>query len=258
MSKHSICFAPHLVSRGLALQTQEGVRIGLVVADSEILIYSPTPKLIEAGSQSEEKPNAIRITENAAEELAVACGAVVEALPSVQEVGLDVASEQIIEATKADLKENPPRQFDLARLERVFNYKLEFVEFSIAHYKLNTRSVPLSAELLGLANANLQQRFRNTFRVFEAGAPFRFKIKDPADAQKEIELTENCLANKPTKCGKKYLIPLGVIVLRTTLFRNVSSPTSKAKVARLKVLVELYATKVGEAISAKIGETRAD
>lgn len=249
---------PALELRGLALQTQKGVRVGLVVADSEVLVYSPTPKLIEAGSKSEEKPNAIRITENGAEDLAIACGAVEAEVPAQgQEVGLDVASERVIEETKADLKENPPRQFDLARLERVFNYKLEFVEFSISHYKLNTRSVPLSAALLGLTDANLQQRFHNTFRVFQAGAPFRFKVEDPTDVQQQIELTEKWLSDQADELRKDYFIPLGSSSYGN-LIQKRRKPEFEAKVARLKKLVELYATKVREAIGEKIGETRAE
>src|SRR5262249_29725553 len=105
---------PALESRGLDIQTQKGVRIGLVVADAEVMVYSTTPQLIEAGSTSEEKPNAIRITENGAQELAIACGALKEtSLPIEQEVGRDIASAASIEKIKADLKENPPRQFNL-------------------------------------------------------------------------------------------------------------------------------------------------
>src|SRR5690349_21379920 len=55
---------PALASRGVELQMQKGVRIGLVVADSELLVYSPTPRLIESDSDSDERPNAIRISEH--------------------------------------------------------------------------------------------------------------------------------------------------------------------------------------------------
>src|SRR5271166_6005528 len=103
---------PALESRARFLQTQKGVRIGLVVADSDVLVYSPTPQLIEAGSNSEEKPNAIRISGVSPQGLAFACGASdTSVLGLVQEVGLNTASENAIEKTKADLKENPPRLF---------------------------------------------------------------------------------------------------------------------------------------------------
>ena len=105
------------LSRELGSQTQKGVRIGLVVADSDVLVYSPTPQLIEAGSNSEEKPNAIRITGIGPKESSLACGANdAQVLGLGQEVGLNIASEETVKATKADLEENPPRRFDLVRL----------------------------------------------------------------------------------------------------------------------------------------------
>ena len=39
------------------LRLQEGVRIGLLIADDTVMVYSPVPFLIEAGSKSIEKPN---------------------------------------------------------------------------------------------------------------------------------------------------------------------------------------------------------
>ena len=46
----------------LRLRQQEGLRVGLLVTDERTLVYAPTPLLIEAGSTSEQKPNAIVIS----------------------------------------------------------------------------------------------------------------------------------------------------------------------------------------------------
>jgi hypothetical protein len=46
----------------LELRQQPGLRVGLLVTDQQTLVYSPTPLLIEAGSTSEEKPNAVVIS----------------------------------------------------------------------------------------------------------------------------------------------------------------------------------------------------
>ena len=249
---------PALESRRLAIQMQKGVRIGLVVADAEILIYSPTPRLIESSSTSEEKPNAIRISENGAQEIALACGVGKEAVSAAaQEVGLEVANKSLIEETKADLKENPPRRFDLARLERMFNYKLEFVEFSVANFRLNTRSVSLPAELLGVAQKKLQDRFRNTFRVFETGTPFEFVIPDPADLEHDQRVTEKWLSDEAANLRKEYFIPLG-----SSSYGNLILKRRKAefevKVARLTSLVQSYAKKVQAGIAEKIRSIRDD
>lgn len=242
--------------RGLPLQTQQGVRIGLVIADAEILVFSPTPHLIEAGSKSESAPNAIRITPAAAIDIAQACGAGPEAdVIENQELGLDLVDEAKLTRTKESLKEVPPRKFDLARLERVFNYKLEFVEFSLEHYKLHTRSVPLPAELLGLAEASLKNRIRNTFRVFETGSPFEFELVDPDDSEAKLKITEKWLSDEADRLRKDYFIPLGSKSYGNLILKRLK-PEFESAVARLETLVDSYADKVRETIAEKIKGTR--
>jgi hypothetical protein len=246
---------PALASRGLGLQTQKGVRIGLTIADEEILVYTPTPRLIEAGSTSEQKPNAIRITEQGATDLARACGGGTgkEFILS-QEVGLDFVKDADVRKTKADLQEVPPRRFDLARLERVFNYRLEYVEFSIEHYKLDTRSVRLDPEILGLAEPGIRERFRNTFRVFQAGGSFRFTVPHPAKSEESIELTEKWLSDKAAALRKDYFIPLGSSY--GNLIQKRRKPEFENGVAQLRALVDLYAVRVRETIATEIAVTR--
>ncbi len=59
---------------GFEIRHQPGVRIGLLISDDNILIYSPTPLLIEAGSQQPEKPNAILLKEISLSQVEKACG----------------------------------------------------------------------------------------------------------------------------------------------------------------------------------------
>jgi hypothetical protein len=247
---------PALVARTRVLQTQKGVRIGLVVADSDVLVYSPTPRLIEAGSNSDEKPNAIRITGIGPQELAFACGANdIQVLGLGQEVGLKIADETTVEETKADLEENPPRKFDLVRLERVFNYKLEFVEFSIEQFRLNTRSVSLPARLLGLADKDLKDRLRNTFRLFESGVPFKFEIPDPANPEIKLQVTEKWLADEAARVRNDYFIPLGSSSYGNLILKRKKSDFQK-EVARLRSLLDSYANMVRTSIAAEIQGTR--
>jgi hypothetical protein len=243
-----------LEARHLRLQSADGLRVGLLVSDDQTLIYSPTPLLIEAGSEAPSKPNAILLQPNPAETLAAACGAGEE--PEAVEIGKDFVSEKRLEEVKADLKETPPKQFNLARLERVFNYRLEFVEFSVEHYKLNTRSVPLSPEILGLAEPGLEDRFRNTFRVFQKGAPFRFEVSAPDNPDLKFELTEDWLNDRATELRKEYFIPLGSSSYGNLIQKRLKTEFED-RVADFKDMVELYAEKVREAIGAKIKETRA-
>jgi hypothetical protein len=155
----------------------------------------------------------------------------------------------------------------------VFNYRLEFVEFSVEHYKLKTRSVPLPPELLGLAEKNLQDRIRNTFRVFETGSPFEFKIPDPCPPPPVADLgellpvepqpapdlivTEEWLSKEADRLRKKYFIPLGSAAYGNLILKRLK-PEFEAEVERLKSIVEAYAKEVTSSIKAKIAETRDD
>jgi hypothetical protein len=245
-----------LGNAGHVVQTQRGLRIGLVVADDDVLVYSPTPRIIEGDPQSDESPNAVRLPPGGPARLASACGVPVKGeLPLGQEVGNEVVTEAVLAATTADLQENPPRAFDLSRLERVFNYKLEFVEFSLDQFRLNTRTVPLSAEILGLGSKDLQNRIRNTFRVFEAGTPFEFLIPDPLAPKEPRPVTEKWLIHEANQLRKDYLIPMGVgnygnLILK----RNKGDFVIGAE--RIKTMVTAYAAHVRQEIRGKIAQTR--
>lgn len=248
--------APALVLRARSLQTQRGVRVGLVVADSDVLVYSPTPELIEAGSNSEEKPNAIRITDISPQGIAFACGANdSQVLGMGQEVGLHIVSDEAIEDAKADLKDNPPKRFDLARLERVFNYKLEFVEFSVEGFSLKAKIVELPPSLLGFVEKDLKERLKNRFRVFESGAPFKFTIPDPFDLKVEIDVTEEWITKEADRLRKDFFIPLGSSSYGNLILKRRKMDFLKA-VSRLESIVGSYAVFVKKNIAAKVQETR--
>jgi hypothetical protein len=130
---------------------QPGVRIGLVIADDETLVFSPTPLLIEAGPRQSEniiKPNAVRLGLPPAD-LERDLGAGPDGLAE-QSIGLDKAERAHIERAQQELKENPPQRFDISRCVRVFNARFEFVELSLTGAALERKSVTLPNSLLGI------------------------------------------------------------------------------------------------------------
>jgi hypothetical protein len=48
-------------ARGLMIRRQPGVRIGIIIADDETLIFAPTAALVEAGPNTQGAANAIRL-----------------------------------------------------------------------------------------------------------------------------------------------------------------------------------------------------
>lgn len=247
-----------LESRGLRLQTAEGLRVGLLISDDQTLIYSPTPLLIEEGSEKPDKPNAILLKPNPAQSLAEACGVSSADAPELkQEIGLDCLNTGKLAAVKRDLEENPPKKFELARIERVFNYELQFVEFKVEKFQLTQKTVPLEPGWLGLGDKELKDRFRNTFKLFDGSKNFVFTVPALDDDGKPID-KKTCKLSEETiwdeaKRIRKLLIPLGdygsvILKRKKTQFQK--------QVDRLKMMVEVFSEKVQQQIEAEIATAR--
>jgi hypothetical protein len=205
--------------RGTLLLHQPGIRIGLLIADDLTLIYSPTPLLIEAGSKQPDKPNAIRLETTAIFKVAAACTAGGD--DQSPEIGLDPAKAPDIEAVKKDLEVNPPQPFDVSRAVRVFNSRIQYVEFTFVGYKLSLREALIPPEFLGLADdPQMADRWHNTFRPFKDSEAFRleYTYTDDNGFERDEWVTERSLEKEKHAIKKKYLkdIPSHGTVIRRT------------------------------------------
>lgn len=153
-------------SYGLELRQQRGVRIGLLIADGQTLIYAPTPQLIEAGSIQPEKPNGIAIA-IPLPSVERACGVTPDSNLSQSEVGSEAVTPQAVQQMLDNLEAQPPKPFDLARVQRVFSSRVQFVEFEVLNYRLSGRPIEIPKDLL-VSDEDTQRRLRNTFKLFDA------------------------------------------------------------------------------------------
>ena len=200
----------------LELRHQPGVRLGILISDTETLIYAPTPLLVEAGSRQPEKPNAIVIRDAPLAQVERAMAVDENSLPSDAEIGNHVVAAKQIAEVEKDLKENPPKEFNIARAERVFNSRIQYVEFKVENYKLSSKVAPIPPDLMGLADsADLLDRWRNSFRMFDAKNPFRVKVserdedglamKNPDGSPKLVEYSEKHLDKEKAQIVRDYL-----------------------------------------------------
>jgi hypothetical protein len=97
------------------LREQAGVRIGVVISDDRMMVYSPVSKNIEAGSISVEKPNAIVLSGGAADRIATAAGSDTGEDARPPEVGNKALEPAKVQQMQMDLKANPPKPFDITR-----------------------------------------------------------------------------------------------------------------------------------------------
>lgn len=150
---------------GFWLKSQPGLRVGVLLADEQTLVWSPTPCSVEAPPSSHPlpiggqaglldepaplAPNGLLLGANPGVQLAKAIAAEGTATgPSDAEIGQSaITPEQVAETVEAHAK-NPPIPVDLARVTRVFSSKLQFVELKVTKAKLSQSQLSVSNRLL--------------------------------------------------------------------------------------------------------------
>ena len=246
--------------RGLTVNHHPGIRIGLLIADEVTLIYSPTAESIETENRQPDKPNAILLQAELPRSLADAC-ALGEEGHATLEVGKDVIDAREVEAVKRDLAERPAKEFNIARVERVFSSMLQYVEFEIENYKLTTRSLRLDAELFGVRDEVVSQRLASRYHLFSATdslfveMPFVGVDATPDPKQPKQKFGPLSIDQERNRIKKAYIIEAGknrALILR----RNVTA--FEKEIARLKVRMELYRDAVQSQIKKRTEEITAE
>ena len=253
----------------LELRQQAGVRIGLLVTDEQTLVYSPTPLLIEAGSTSEAKPNAIVITRggDSTASLMRACGAAGSPdqetpAPQDAEIGRMPATPQQVAKSLAELKEVPPKKFDVARIERVYESKIQFVELELTGYRLSAKRVNIPNDLLVGEDKAFKERLRNSFLLLQGEQTIKVEIPEfdskslePKTDSKgnvlKVEWSEGELEKQRKALYENFLINVprfGQVIMR----RNRAQFDNR--VALLKLQIAAFNAGVQKALEQKLKE----
>lgn len=260
------------VRHHLELRQQEGIRIGLLITDGQTVLYSPTPLLIEAGSFSANKPNAVIISAkgDSTEALMHACAANGASgdstpIPQLAEIGQTAATPVAVSASLASLKDIPPKIFDVARIERVYESKIQFVELEVTGYRLSTKKVSVPNDLLVGEDSTLKEKLKNSFTLLQgdqmlkvAIPEFDSELKQVADSDgnpKEVIWSEAELEKQRKALYEHFLINVpkfGQIIMRNR--RKVFD----ARIALLRKQIEAFKAAVqktlGDSIAAAIDE----
>lgn len=160
----------------IELRKHPGFRLGLLMADKVVTIWSPTPRAVD-GDRSPDQPNAVvlegRIAENSTLGEAVPSGnpndpmvdELIHGGDTVTASTLDLAEQlarclhdehvgeehirtEELQDVVEELRENPPAPFDLARKVRVFSSKFQYVETELQGVEWTERRIKLSSLLL--------------------------------------------------------------------------------------------------------------
>ena len=230
----------HAQAQQFPLRHQPGIRIGILIADEKALIYAPTPELMEAGSTSAEKPNAVLLDAQGASAIAKAAGADADVLPLSGEIGKGPLTPQQLQTVMDDLKRNPPKPFDLARQAYVFSSQLQYVEFHVDNYKLNNRVAPIPTDLLGLAgDEGLKRRWANRFRIFDAESATVMLTRPGPNGPKQIRVDQKYLDDLKKGVQKDFLFSISGY--GSVLFKEKQTEFEQAVESLRAILSEYYA-----------------
>ena len=236
--------------QGLTVNHHPGIRIGLLIADDTTLIYSPTPELIETESRQPDKPNAIVLQNELPPQLANACAVGKEGFATL-EIGKDRIDTRKVEAVKLELQDRPPKEFNVARIERVFSSMLQYVELNIEDYKITSRSLLLNPELFGVRDVEVVRRLTNRYHLFSETDALTVEIPHVgADAKPDPKKPKEkfgplSIDRERNRIKKRFVIEAGrygTLILR----RNV--PDFEKEIKILEARIAEYKTAVQEQI----------
>jgi hypothetical protein len=145
---------------GFKVRNQPGLRLGVMLADEEMMVWSPTPRSVEAppssdthqppdGSVQPLAPNGLFLGMNPGKQVADAIAAEgTDSGAGSAEIGKAAVTAEQVRETVTALKNNPPVPVDLARITLVFSTKLQFVELTVKGANISRSQLKVSSALL--------------------------------------------------------------------------------------------------------------
>lgn len=223
------------------LREQPGVRIGVLISDDSTMVFAPVSRNIEAGSTTQEKPNAIMLQGGATQKLAQAAGGA----QGDAEVGLTGMEPKRVVQMMDDLEKNPPTPFDLTRKLSVFTANAEFVDLTVSNYKLSKRRVALPDEFIGVGEEALKDRISGQISapIDSIGAQ---KIEIETDGKPEVISVTEAFIEKERKEIERaftYVLPKkGRVILKK------DRADFDSQIVRLKQIVTKYRKALEESL----------
>ncbi len=167
--------------QGFWLKSQPGLRVGVLLADEQTLVWSPTARSVEeqpsssptAGADLWQEPvplapNGLMLGADPGEQLAHAVAAEgTNSGPDQAEIGRSAITPAEVKATVQAHQDNPPIPVDLAQVTRVFSSKLQFVELKVTRAKLSKSQLKVPNHLLNVdVNGDLKGLIESKLHAF--------------------------------------------------------------------------------------------
>ena len=191
-----------VLNAGCEVRNSPNVRIGVLLVDNKGWIFSPTATYIEDEPLQVLVPNSVEIAPAEimrirkalipdissqkgkqclpAEEVQINkitsnddsqgvgedWGTKSEAVILPVEIGRKYLSDEILDLTDDDLKQNPPIEPEDARRTRILNYKIRLIKATFKGFKFNQRKIKLESKYLGISTKEIQDHIGAQWALF--------------------------------------------------------------------------------------------
>ena len=175
----------------LRLWQSPGVRLGLLIADEVVIVWSPTPRSIE-GDRKHGESNAVVLGIDKVDK-----GIADHFEEHLKETKKDRVDPAKLRDTLTSLKEDPPEPFDLTRKVRVFSSKFQFVEAELKGAEWINRRIKISSLLI---NADLTDDLRDILDTHVL----------PFQSKNDVAIDAPCIVGGQVaynQSGEKILVP---------------------------------------------------
>lgn len=231
-----------------------GLRSGILIIDQQGWVFTPTALYLEAEPQSDETPNAVALSSEQIQELAIRLSpierqkaiysaptaeAANEIASSPTELGIEQVNQQHFEHVDKAIKTAPPVKFNVVRQVRVFEPYLQYVEISLSGAALQRKRVRIPKSLLTLGTSkDLEGKLKTTFDLIEKGGKL---------SSKALEDELNTIRKNFTpSLGKDH----GRVVLKS------AKPKLEERIAELRKKLEIHQKKVEEELKTKLEDSK--
>ena len=154
-----------LEKSGCNIKCEKNLRIGLLMVDGQVFVFSPISLNLESDEEGADSVNALALEKKVSKPIIEAIAPSSDS--NEPEIGKREISEIEVKIVENTITNNPPQKPDLARKISVLTSQFQFVDLSFKGSQLKNTKISLNARELGIVDEDLVDRISGQYKVFE-------------------------------------------------------------------------------------------
>jgi|GEM_PF-3115856 len=154
-----------LEKSGCDIKCEKNLRIGLLMVDGQVFVFSPLSLNLESDEEGADSVNALALEKKVSKPIIEAFAPSSDS--NEPEIGKREISEIEVKIVENTIINNPPQKPDLARKISVLTSQFQFIDLSFKGSQLKNTKISLNARELGIVDEDLVERISGQYKVFE-------------------------------------------------------------------------------------------